>query len=232
MEWDHRNTLLFGEEGRARLRAARVAVFGLGGVGGYVAETLARAGVGALDLIDNDAVSLTNLNRQIFATRNTLGMPKTAAAKERILSIVPDCRVVTHDVFFLPGQTGGIDVSRFCYVADAVDTVTAKIAIAEACRAAGTPLIGCMGTGNKLDPSRLAVCDLFSTTTCPLARVMRRELKKRGFTQYKAVCSAEPPQPALAGEEAGRHVPASAPFVPAAAGVLMAYEIVKDLLRG
>ncbi len=228
-----RTRRLLGPEAMDRLAAARVAVFGLGGVGGYVVEALARSGVGALDLIDSDTVSLTNLNRQILAAHATIGMRKTDAARERVLSINPACVVRTHDVFFLPETADAFDFSRYDYIADAVDTVTAKLELVLRARAAGVPIISAMGTGNKLDPSRLEIADIGDTSVCPLARVMRRELKKRGIAHLKVVYSREPPRTPLPdGEEADirRAVPGSTAFVPPAAGLLMASEIVRDII--
>ena len=175
-----RTALLLGDSGIARLNNARVAVFGIGGVGGYAVEALARSGIGALDLIDHDTVSLSNINRQIIATHDTVGRRKVDVAKERILSINPDCCVRTFPVFFLPDTVDTFDFSQYDYVVDAIDTVTAKLLLAEKTYAAGVPLISAMGTGNKLDPTAFEVTDINKTTFCPLARIMRKELKKRG----------------------------------------------------
>ena len=228
-----RTRRLLGPEAMDKLAAARVAVFGLGGVGGYVVEALARSGVGALDLIDSDTVSLTNLNRQILATRDTLGAKKTDAARARVAAINPACNLRTYDVFFLPENTGSFDFTQFDYVADAIDTVTAKIELILRARAAGVPVISAMGTGNKLDPARLELADLADTSVCPLARVMRRELKKRGVEHLQVVYSREPaltPIPDEAEPDGRRAVPGSTAFVPPAAGLLMASAIVRALI--
>ncbi len=229
-----RTRMLLGEAAMDRLARSRVAVFGLGGVGGYTVEALARSGVGALDLIDSDSVAFSNLNRQILATEATVGMDKVAAAAARVASINPECRVRTYRLFYLPGE-GGYDFAGCDYVADAVDTVTAKLALAETALAAGIPIISAMGTGNKLDPSRLRVSDITETSVCPLARVMRRELRKRGIDRLKVVWSPEEPiapEPPKgeAPPEGRRAIPGSTAFVPAAAGLLMASEIVRDLI--
>lgn len=230
-----RTRLLIGDEGLKRLNNSTVAVFGLGGVGGAAVEALARCGVGSLVLIDNDTVSESNLNRQIIALDSTLGMDKTDAAKARVLAISPDCRVETRKCFFLPENSAQFDFGRYDYVADAVDTVTAKIEIILKAKAAGVPVISSMGTGNKLDPTRLTVTDIYNTTVCPLARIMRRELKKRGVTDLKVVYSQEPPVPVGAGasdsQPGRRSVPGSVSFVPPVAGMIMAAEIIKDLIR-
>ena len=230
-----RTELLLGKAGMERLKNARVAVFGIGGVGGHVVEALARSGVGAIDLIDHDRVSLSNINRQIIATHHTLGQLKVEAAKERILSINPDCQVRTHPTFFLPDTAAEFDFTQYDYVVDAIDTVTAKLLLAEMTYAAGTPLISSMGTGNKLDPTAFEVTDINKTTFCPLARIMRKELKKRGIPHLKVVYSQEPAMTHGADSEepvelAGRKpVPGSTAFVPGAAGLMLAGEVIKDL---
>ena len=228
-----RTELLLGREAMERLGRARVAVFGLGGVGGHVVEALARSGVGALDLIDPDRVSLTNLNRQILATHKTMGRLKTEAAAERIAEINPAVQVRTYPVFYLPETAEQFDFQAYDYVVDAIDTVTGKIALAVQAEQAGTPIISSMGAGNKLDASAFTVADLFETAVCPLARVMRRELKKRGITRLKVVYSREAPASlqGTAEEDCGsrRSVPGSTAFVPAVAGLLMAGEVVLDL---
>ena len=230
-----RTALLLGNDGVERLAKARVAVFGIGGVGGYAVEALARSGIGALDLIDHDTVSLSNINRQIIATHDTLGRLKVDVAKERILSINPDCCVRTFPVFFLPDTVDAFDFSQYDYVVDAIDTVTAKLLLAEKTYAVGTPLISAMGTGNKLDPTAFEVTDISKTTFCPLARIMRKELKKRGIPHLKVVYSQEPAMtPGIDSEEpvelAGRKpVPGSTAFVPAVAGLILAGEVIKDL---
>ena len=230
-----RTELLLGKDGMERLQKARVAVFGIGGVGGHVVEALARSGVGAIDLIDHDRVSLSNINRQIIATYHTLGQLKVDAAKERILSINPDCQVRTHPTFFLPDTAAEFDFTQYDYVVDAIDTVTAKLLLAEMTYAAGTPLISSMGTGNKLAPTAFEVTDINKPTFCPLARIMRKELKKRGIPHLKVVYSQEPAMtPGVDSDEpvelAGRKpVPGSTAFVPAVAGLILAGEVIKDL---
>ena len=233
-----REELLIGEEGLNKLRRARVAVFGIGGVGGYVVEALARSGVGALDLFDGDTVALTNINRQIIALENTVGRPKVEVAQERVLLIDPQCRVEARQLFFSPENAGEVDFSCYDYVADAIDTVTSKIELILRCRQAGVPVISCMGAGNKLDPTVFQVGPLEQSSVCPLARVMRRELKKRNVTGVKAVWSTEEARDFPQGEAletkgtAGRIAPGSVAFVPSVAGLILAGEIVKDLLAG
>lgn len=231
-----RTQLLIGEDGIERLQKARVAVFGIGGVGGYVVEALVRSGVGAFDLIDNDEVALSNLNRQIIATRDTVGRAKVDVMKERILSINPDAQVETHQCFYLPENANEFDFSKYTYVVDAVDTVTAKIDIILRAQEAGVPVISAMGAGNKLDPTKFEVTDIYKTTMCPLAKVMRRELKKRGVKKLKVVYSTE--QAITPMEEAtetkgasGRPAPGSIAFVPSVAGLIVAGEVVKDIAR-
>ena len=231
-----RTELLLGREAMDRLARSRVAVFGVGGVGGFAAEALARSGIGALDLIDNDTVSPSNLNRQIIALHSTIGMKKTDAAAARILDINPDIRLKTWPLFYGPDTAGLFDFREYDYVVDAIDTVTGKIALVMAAKEAGVPVICSMGAGNKLDPSAFRVSDLFSTSVDPLARIMRVELKKRGITRLKVVWSPEKPIPAAAdvspGEDpaAGRRsVPGSIAFVPSAAGLILAGEVVRDL---
>lgn len=234
-----RSRALLGEEAMETLAASRVAVFGLGGVGGHCAEALARAGIGALDLFDGDSVALSNCNRQMFATEQTLGMRKVQAAKERIALLSPRCRVTAHDLFVLPETVGAIDFSAFDYVVDAIDTVSGKVAILERARLAGVPAISAMGAGNKLDATRFEVAPVEETSVCPLARVMRRELKKRGITGVKAVYSKEEPRLPRFGEgetQSGdadgaprKAIPGSVSFVPAVMGLLLAGEVIKDL---
>ncbi len=234
-----RTELLLGRAGMERLAQARVAVFGLGGVGGYAVEALVRSGVGALDLVDSDRVSLTNLNRQILATRRTLGQYKADAAQTRALEINPEASVRTWKVFYGLDTAGAFDFTLYDYVIDAIDTVTGKLALIQQAREAGTPIISCMGAGNKLDPSAFRVADIYETSVCPLARVMRRELKRRGVRRLKVVYSQEPPmepegalyEESLAGE-VRRQVPGSAAFVPAAAGLILAGEVIRDLACG
>ena len=237
-----RTRMLLGDAAMERLRGARVAVFGVGGVGGYVCVALVRSGVGALDLVDDDTVNLSNLNRQIIATRQTIGRSKVEVMKERLLSINPEAEIRTRNCFFLPENADQFPFEAYSYVVDAVDTVTAKIELILRAQACGTPVISAMGAGNKLDPGQLRVTDIYKTRICPLARVMRRELKRRGVKQLKVVYSEEEPlRPLLPAqaptpEDAAGHTPAgrrdipgSTAFVPAAAGLLIAAEIVKDL---
>lgn len=231
-----RSELLLGAEAIEKLKNSRVAVFGVGGVGGYTVEALARSGIGELHLIDNDNVSLTNINRQIIALHSTVGKLKVDVIKERVLDINPDCRVFTYSTFFTPETAGEFDFAKFDYVVDAIDTVSGKIQLAVSARAAGVPIICAMGAGNKLDPTRFEVEDLEKTTICPLARVMRRELKKRGIHGVKVVYSREEPT-APRGEvetdsvhESRRQTPGSLPFVPAAAGLVLASAVVYDLI--
>lgn len=229
-----RTRMLLGDEGMKRLKKARVAVFGIGGVGGYVAEALARSGVGALELIDKDTVSISNLNRQIIALHSTVGRYKTEVMRERVLDICPDTEVAVHNCFFLPENAAQFDFFQYSYVVDAVDMVTAKLEIIQRAKAAGVPVISAMGTGNKLDPFRFRVADIYNTEMCPLARVMRRELRKREIKKLKVVYSSEPPRTPLdgAGEEAGRRgAPGSTAFVPAAAGLMLAGEVIRDLVE-
>ena len=220
-----RTELLIGENALARLKNAKVAIFGIGGVGGYVCEALVRSGVGHFDLTDRDTVSVTNLNRQIIALQSTIGRHKAEVMKERMLDINPDADVLIHNCFFLPETADTYRFEEYDYVVDAVDTVTAKIEIILRAQAAGVPVISSMGAGNKLDPGRLRVSDIYDTSICPLARVMRRELKKRGVEHLKVVWSDEPPRK----PDAGGSVPGSTAFVPSAAGLMMAAEVVKDL---
>lgn len=239
-----RTELLLGKEGMERLKKARVAVFGIGGVGGHCVEALARSGIGEFDLIDNDEVALTNLNRQLVALHETIGRRKTEVMKERILSINPDAKVHVHSCFFLPENADSFPFDRYDYVVDAVDTVTAKIELVLKSQAAGVPVISSMGAGNKLDPTAFEVTDIYKTSVCPLAKVMRRELKKRGVKKLKVVYSKEEPRklhlydeegnpiPAETKGTAGRCAPGSVSFVPSVAGLILAGEVVKDLAIG
>ncbi|MEC4272485.1 tRNA threonylcarbamoyladenosine dehydratase [Adlercreutzia sp. R25] len=228
-----RTRLLLGDEALERLAAARVAVFGVGGVGGYAVEALARSGVGALDLVDSDNVDPTNLNRQIVATTATVGRPKVEAAAERVRSINPACEVRPHQCFFLPETASQFDFAAYDYVIDAVDTVSAKIALVEAARAAVAPIVSSMGAGNKLDPTAFRVADIYETSVDPLARVMRRELRRRGIPALKVVYSTEPPLTPegddLAVKDGTRLAPGSIAFVPSVAGLILGGEVVKDL---
>ncbi len=226
-----RTRLLLGDHGMDRLKNARVAVFGIGGVGGYTTEALARCGLGALDLIDKDKISPSNLNRQIIATSKTIGQYKTDAMRDRILEIDPSIQVTVYPCFYLPETKDQFDFSQYDYIVDAVDTVTAKIQLALDAKAAGVPIISSMGAGNKLDASAFQVADLYETSVCPLARVMRRELRKRQISHLKVVYSTEEPiQPKAEPEAAGKKpVPGSVAFVPAVAGMIIAGEVVRDL---
>lgn len=226
-----RTEILLGEDGVERLKKARVAVFGLGGVGGYVVEALVRSGVGALDLIDKDVVSLSNLNRQIIATQETLGMRKTEAAARRAKSINPDVVLRLHDVFYLLETAAQFDFSEYDYVVDAIDTVSGKLALVEAANRANTPIISSMGAGNKLNAALFEVADITQTSVCPLARVMRRELKKRGIPHLKVVYSKEEPRPSsLVDEDSGKAVPGSVAFVPSVVGLLLSGEVILDIV--
>lgn len=228
-----RTELLLGVEAVERLKNSRVAVFGVGGVGGYVAEALARTGVGTFDLIDKDTVSVSNINRQIIATHSTVGRVKVEVMKERILEINPEAEVHIHKCFFLPENASEFDFSKYSYVVDAVDTVTAKIELVMQAQKAGVPIISSMGAGNKLDPSKFEVTDIYKTSVCPLARVMRRELKKRDVKHLKVVYSTEKalePKFDLSEKEGRRAVPGSVAFVPSAAGLIAAGEVINDLI--
>ena len=225
-----RTEMLIGD-GAATLRSSSVAVFGCGGVGSYVVEALARAGVGALTVVDADKVSASNVNRQLIALTETIGRPKVEVEKERILSINPDCRVTAYETFYNEETCGAIDLSGYDYVCDAIDTVTSKILLAKKCRDAGVRLISSMGTGNKLDPSRFEIADISKTSVCPLARVMRRELRAVGILHLKVVYSKEEPAKTSFAEADGhgRHIPASISFVPGAAGLMIAGEIIREI---
>lgn len=229
-----RTRLLLTGDGLARLRNARVALFGLGGVGGHAAEALARSGIGHIDLIDDDTVSLTNLNRQLLATHSTLGQYKVDVARERIRDIDPTIEVRTYKTFFLPETAAQFDFSQYDYVLDAIDTVTGKLALIAQAKAAGTKIISCMGTGNKLDASAFQVADISKTSICPLARVMRKELGKRGIRHLKVVYSQEEAMKPTGWEEEAaatgkRQIPGSVPFVPGTAGLILAGEVIKDI---
>ncbi len=227
-----RTELLLGEENVEKLKQSRVAVFGVGGVGGFVVEALVRSGVGAIDIIDKDTVSVSNLNRQIIATRDTIGREKSQVMKERIAAINPDCKVTEHNCFYLPETKELFDFTQYDYVVDAIDTVTGKISLIMQAEEAGTPIISSMGAGNKLDPTRFEVADIFQTSVCPLARVMRQELKKRGIKKLKVVYSKEQPRKPMGGEAdpvTKKVSPGSIAFVPSVAGLIIASEVVKDL---
>ena len=231
-----RSALLLGEEAIKKLNGSSVALFGLGGVGGYALEALARAGVGELHLIDNDCFSLSNLNRQILATHSSVGRSKVEVAKERVLDINPQAKVFTYSIFYREETADQLDFSKFNYVIDAIDTVSGKLSLIERAFAAGVPVISSMGTGNKLDPSAFMVSDISKTSVCPLARVMRRELGKRGIKHMKVVYSQEQPLTPTGWEtEAAaigkRQIPGSVSFVPGAAGLILAGQVIKDLIR-
>lgn len=219
--------LLIGHDGIERLKQKKVIVFGVGGVGGYVVEALVRSGIEQITIVDNDQVSLSNLNRQIIATSETIGRKKTEVMKERILSINPLCNVETLDQFYLPENADEIDLPQFDYVVDAIDTITSKIELACRCENAHIPLISCMGTGNKMNPALLEVSDIYKTSVCPLAKVMRRELKARRIKHLKVVYSKEVP----IKNATIKRTPGSNAFVPASAGLLIASEVIKDLLN-
>lgn len=225
--------MILGEKSTEILKSKSVILFGLGGVGSYTAEALARAGIGRLTIVDNDTVSVTNLNRQLCALHSTVGMPKVDVVKSRILDINPDCQVTAVQKFYLPENADEFNLDSFDYIADAIDTVSAKIDLAVKSQELGIPLIACMGTGNKLDPSRFTVSDIFKTSGCPLCRVMRNELKKKGIKKLNVVWSPEEPiKPLQTDENSGkRQTPASLPFVPPVAGMIMAGKIITDLAR-
>ena len=227
-----RTAYVYGEGAIDKLNRAKVAVFGVGGVGGYICEALARAGVGRIDIFDKDTVSVSNINRQIIALHSTVGKAKVALMKERILDINPACQVNAHEVFYLPENAHEYDLAQYDYIADAVDTVTAKLEIIERAYRDSVPVISAMGAGNKTDPTRFEVADISKTTVCPLARVMRRELKNRGIKHLKVVFSTEGPSQSNAEDtETGKAVPGSLPFVPSVMGLIMASEIVKDIIE-
>lgn len=244
-----RTQLVFGKEAMDRLKGSRVAVFGVGGVGGYTVEALARSGVGAIDIIDDDKVCLTNINRQIIATGKTVGKYKVDVAKERIEEINPDCKVTAFRTFYMPETADQFDFTQYDYVVDAIDTVTGKIALIENAKKAGTPIISSMGAGNKVDPTAFEVADIYKTSVCPLARVMRYELKRRGIKKLKVVYSKEKPIPPIDDMAIScrqhcicppgtarkctqrRQVPGSTAFVPSVAGLIIAGEVIKDITQ-
>ena len=227
-----RTELIYGKEAMERIASSHVAVFGIGGVGGYVVEALARTGVGALDLIDSDKVATSNLNRQIIATRSTIGRFKVDVAAERIADINPDCKVKTFKTFYLPETADLFDFSEYDYVVDAIDTVTGKLTLIENAKAAGVPIISSMGAGNKVNPAAFEVADIYKTSICPLAKVMRHECKKRGIKSLKVVYSKEEPRTPLELIQEGsrRSIPGSTAFVPSVAGLIIAGEIINDLI--
>lgn len=222
-----RTELLIGEEGIEKLQNAKVAIFGIGGVGSFVVEALARAGIGNFILVDKDTVDITNLNRQIIATTKTIGRAKVEVAKERILAINPNAKVEVHQVFFMPDSQGILD-DTVDYIVDAVDTVTAKIELVIRANQRNIPIISCMGTGNKLDATKFEVADLFQTSVCPLAKVMRKQLRTRGIKQLKVVYSKEKPIQLV---ETREHVPGSISFVPSVSGLIIAGEVIKDVIN-
>ena len=229
-----RTAMLLGEEAVEKLQKARVAIFGIGGVGGYTLEALARAGIGRLDLIDSDTVSRSNINRQILATQSTVGMSKVEAGKKRVLDINPDCVVRTWEIFYTPETADQFDFTQYDYIVDAIDTVTGKLQRIQRAHECGTPIISCMGTGNKLDASAFEVSDISKTTMCPLARIVRKELGKRGIKHLKVVYSKEEALSPTGWEEEAkalgkRQIPGSVSFVPGAAGLILAGEVIKDL---
>ena len=232
-----RTQLLLGKKAMEKLKNSRVAIFGVGGVGGYSVEALARSGVGAIDLIDDDKVCLTNINRQIIATHDTIGESKVAVCESRIKILNPDCEVRGHQMFYLPDAAEHFDFTEYDYVVDAVDTVSAKLDIIERCKSVGVPIISCMGCGNRIDPTKLAIMDITKTSMDPLAKVIRKGLKDRRIKGVKVLCSTEEPIVPILPEggeaegkgTAGRVAPGSTPFVPAAAGLVIASEVVKDL---
>ncbi len=226
-----RTAHIYGERAIEKLACSHVAIFGVGGVGGFACEALARAGIGEIDIFDKDTVSLSNINRQIIALHSTVGMPKTDVMKERIIDINPDCVVKSHNVFYLPENADEFDLSKYDYIIDAVDTVSAKLEII--CRAdrLGIPVISAMGAGNKTDPTQFKVSDINSTTVCPLARIMRRELKKRGIKKLKVVYSTEEPIKNNAKvSDIGKPTPGSLPFVPSVMGLIIAGEVIKGIV--
>lgn len=220
-----RTETLIGIKSLEKLKNSHIAVFGIGGVGGYVSEALARSGVGCLDIIDNDTVSLSNINRQIIATHSNIGKSKTDVMKERIMDINPDCVVNTHNIFYLPENSANFDLSKYDYIVDAVDTVTAKIELIVKAHESQTPIISCMGTGNKLDPTKFEIADIYKTSVCPLAKVMRYELKKRGIKKLKVLYSKELPV------KTESRTPASIATCPAVAGLIIANEVINDIIK-
>jgi tRNA A37 threonylcarbamoyladenosine dehydratase len=234
MDWLSRTNLLVGEENINKLKKARVAVFGIGGVGGYSVEALARSGIGAFDLFDNDTICESNINRQIIATTKTVGQYKVDAAKARVLEINPEAAVNANILFFLPENAHEIDFTQFDYIIDAIDTMAGKIKLVLKAREAGVPIISAMAAGNKMNPAAFEVADIYKTEICPVARVMRRELRRHGVEKLKVVYSKEPPVTPLEiiSSEGRRQIPGSTAFVPAASGLIIAAEAVRDLING
>ena len=244
-----RTELLLGSDAMKKLEESSVAIFGIGGVGSYTVEAIARSGVGSIDIFDDDKVCLTNINRQLIATRETVGRPKVEVMRERILQINPSAKVTMHPVFYTAENADTIDYKKFSYIVDAIDTVSSKLILIEKAKKAEVPIISCMGAGNKLDPTKFEVADIFKTSVCPLARVMRTELRKRNIKSLKVVYSKEPPIKPMENEEnscksgcvcppgterkcsARRQVPGSVSFVPPVAGLIIAGEVIKDLIK-
>ena len=236
MERFSRTALLIGKDGVEKLNNSKVIVFGVGGVGGYTVEALARSGVGQIDVVDNDTVSFSNLNRQIIATVDTVGKNKVEVIKDRILSINPNATVHTHNVFYSPETAEGFDLSKYNYIVDAIDSVTGKIELCMQAEKAGVPIISSMGAGNKLDPTAFEVTDIYKTSVCPLAKVMRRELKARGIKKLKVVYSKEEPikitdTQGIEIPEGKRQIPGSIAFVPSVVGLIIAGEVIKDIIK-
>ena len=221
-----RTELLIGQDALNKLSKTHIAIFGIGGVGGYVVEALARAGVGNLDLIDNDEVSVTNINRQIFALHSTIGKPKVEIAKERVLDINPEISIRTFKTFFEPKTSKEFDFTKYDYIIDAIDSVTGKIELVLKAKEVNVPIISCLGTGNKLHPEKFEISDIYKTSVCPLAKVMRTELKKRGIKKLKVLYSKENPI-----KQSGQRIPSSISFVPPVAGLIIAGEVIKDLIK-
>ncbi len=227
-----RTALIFGDEGMSRLWHSRVAVFGVGGVGGHCVQALARAGVGAIDVFDDDMVSVTNINRQAVAMTSTIGRAKVEVIRDQVMDISPQATVTCRRMFYTPENADEVDLSVYDYVVDAIDTVKAKVELIVRCKAQGIPVISAMGAGNKLDPTRFEVEELSRTSVCPLCRVMRQQLKRRGVAQHTVVYSREEPLRIVADESAGRHAPGSVSFVPPVVGLILAGEVIKALAKG
>ena len=227
-----RTALIFGDEGMSRLSKSRVAVFGVGGVGGHCVQALVRAGIGTIDVFDDDVVSVTNINRQAVAMTSTIGMPKVQVIRDQALDINPDVQVNCRQMFYTPQNADEVDLSVYDYVVDAIDTVSAKVELICRCKALHVPIISAMGAGNKLDPTAFEVEDIHKTSVCPLCRVMRGQLKKRGIKKHKVVYSREEPLRIVADESAGRHAPGSVSFVPPVVGLIIAGEVIKEIAKG
>ena len=228
-----RTELLIGSEGMEKLKKSRVAVFGVGGVGGYVVEALVRSGLGSIDIIDNDTVAESNINRQILATKNTLGKYKVDVAEERILDINPDCKVKTYKTFYTPETSKEFDFGQYDYIVDAIDTVVGKIELVVKANEAGTPIISSMGAGNKMHPEKFEIADIYKTSVCPLAKVMRQELKKRKIKKLKVVYSRETPIKIqeIFDKDTKKRIPGSNAFVPSAVGLIIAGEVIRELIK-